>query len=151
MAQALKNKSQKPPAKKALKNKRVAIKNNNPMATVLVANQHSGLIVIPRIVKSHPSTMQRTPLKSINLKPGVVTRLDKKTWDDIKATNKMVVQYIDQGLIIEVKHEKSVIASGVETTDPEPPENLLTTDEIGSREIRLEREEVGQIVLPASV
>lgn len=96
------------------------------MSVTLVANQHTGGIVLPR------SGEGGIALPAVRIAPGSVEKLDAKFWAEWKK-NQVVQEYLRVGILVEVKSAKvTEVPVGVtETSHPEIPEHLRGADEVG--------------------
>ena len=98
--------------------------------TVLVANQHSGPIILPRVAIQGE---QRIQLNPTILYPGTVTPVDGDIWSE--HLKLIVIQhYLDKRLLAVVQSEGLVPISDTSSTDLEGaiPENLKTEEELGN-------------------
>lgn len=97
--------------------------------TILIANQHTGIISIPRVSYQNDQRVLLTPL---NLAPGTVTPVDAEEWTE-RRKNHVVQHYLDIGLLAEVKRDGAVPVLETSSTDLEAiiPDNLRTAEELG--------------------
>lgn len=116
------------------------------MKSVMIANHRAGPIVIPRSVPGKEGVIHRISLTSLIFPPGTVTRVDTEIWEKVKASNAMVREYLDVGLLTENTRKTKIIATIETTSELIPPEHLQTHDEIEDGH-RIEREIPGEITI----
>lgn len=97
----------------------------------LVANQHAGPIILPRVAMNGD---QRIQLPPVILHPGLVTAVPGDAWNEYK---KMVViqHYLDKRLLVEVQVDQGAVpVIDATSTDLQNaiPENLQTEEELGN-------------------
>ena len=123
--------------------KNVAVRNNNPMKKVLIANNFTGPVVIPRSVRGGKGAIHRISLGSLTFPSGTITQVDAEIWGKVKKENRMVRKYLEVGVLTEVKRQKSLVATISQTSNLVPPEHLQSPD----NKTRLERAVVGEVAV----
>ncbi len=124
---------------------KVNMGKNNPMGKVRVANQHTASIIFPQSVPKKRGEIHDHPLPHLTLPAGSITEIDIEIWEKLKNKTQMISRYLDAGLLLEVGPEKERVEASISrTSNPEPPEHLLTDDE-GSA--RIERANVSQVLI----
>lgn len=122
----------------------VVSSTNNPMKKVMVANNHTGSIIIPRSIKGPEEAIHRIALAPLVFPSSTVTVVDGEVWGKIKKTNQMIQKYLDAGLLTEVRRKGGIVATVAQTSNLIPPEHLKTPDELKGS-VRLSREDVREI------
>lgn len=100
--------------------------------TVLVANQHSGPIILPRVAVQGEQRIQLAPTI---LHPGTVTPVSREVWEEHKKIT-VIQHYLDKHLLAEVNRTGAVPVMDATSTDLEDciPDNLKTEEELGNIE-----------------
>lgn len=100
--------------------------HTGPSNTVLIANQHTGAILIPR------KGQVGIALNPLVLAAGQVTEVSVEEWD-IRKVHPVVQHYLDKGLLIEVSKIGPVPVLDSTSTDLELiiPENLRSDSQQG--------------------
>lgn len=130
MAKAPVRKSTPPEPEQTAQAPEVSGSGNITQTNVLVANQHSGPIILPRVAVQGEQRIQMAPTI---LHPGTVTLVDGEVWKEHK---KLVViqHYLDKRLLAEVNVSGDVPVMGNTSTDLQDcvPEHLQTAEEQGN-------------------
>lgn len=96
---------------------------------VLVANQHTAPIIIPRATMQGE---QRLALPPLILHPGVVTPIEGEEWN-VRKQLVVIQHYLDRGLLAEVKQEGQCAMDPTSTDlSAAIPENLKSEEELGN-------------------
>lgn len=107
---------------------------------VLIANQHSGGITLPRLSRGGLYT------KPIRFAPGSVSAMDADEWAKYKKM-KMVRVYLDKRLLSEVDRKgDGVPILSASSSDLVIPENLRTAED-DTKNVRVDREKTAEITI----
>ncbi len=122
---------------------KVHMSKNNPMEKIRIANQHTASIIFPQSIPKKRGEIHNHPLPPITLPAGSVTEIDTEIWERLKEKTQMISRYLDAGLLLVVGPGKERVEASISrTSNPRPPEHLLSAKE---GNVRIERENVSQV------
>jgi hypothetical protein len=107
--------------------RKIVRKSSAKKTHFIVANYHTGPIVIPQR-KGQNSSVILIRTAPIIIPPGKGVPIDAEIWTDLKK-NKGIQNYMDAGLIGEIEREGEVPVNSRSTVTLPIPENLLRDDE----------------------
>lgn len=123
----------------------VVEKADSTSGEVLIANHHTGRIILPR------SSSQGVAVNPLILEPGFVNVVSAEEWS-IRKQNTVVGYYLDKGLLAEVKRMDVAVPVTDGTTsdlDSIVPENLREETQVGETgaAVEVRRAKAGEITV----
>ena len=100
----------------------------------IIANCTAGNIVLPQAQPEGRRIMANAKLSTVILPPGQAITVPAEVWNEMRK-NTGVKNYLDHGLLSEVKSEGPINIIAEETSQPVIPENLRRDDEVIGKQV----------------